>query len=471
MKVYLVNPPAAGGVKMVREGRCMQRKGAWTTVWPPVTLATMAGMLQREGVEVRLDDCIVEDITFAGLESRIADFKPDLLVINTATASIFSDLSCAKIARDAWPAAKTLAFGLHVTVLPEEAFSREPCLDYLIRGEAEFCLVELVSALRANTGLEGIKGLSFRHSGAIRHNPGRMFEDDLNSVTFPAWELVDVRRYPMPLSGEPFLLVTTSKGCPHRCIFCPAKPFYGAKLRLRRPEAAVDEMAYDRDKFGVRQFLIWSESFTEDRDYVMKFCDEIIRRNLGVGWVCNSRVDKVDPDALKKMRQAGCWMIGYGVESGSQQILDSAKKDTTVRMIEQAIRWAKEAGLEVTAHVIFGLPGETIQTGLNTIRWLKAQDIDYAQIYCAVPWPSTLLYSMAQGNGWLTSRDWGFYEQNQSVLDIKTISPKQVEYLRRKAMREFYLSPKRIIPILKKINSPRKLGVFIEMAREFSSWI
>lgn len=471
MKVYLINPPANKGIKMVREGRCMQRKGAWTTVWPPVTLATMASMLLKDGIEVALDDCIVEDITYKMLKNKINEFRPDLVVINTATASINSDLNCAKISKEVSREIKTLAFGLHVTVLAQEALTAEPSLDYVIRGEPEFCLLEIARALRDDEELNAIKGLSYRHNSTIHHNQDRGFSDNLNNLIFPAWELVNVNNYLLPLSGEPFLLVTTSKGCPHSCVFCPAKPFYGSRVRFRNYKTVVDEMAHVKEKFQVKNFLVWSESFTEDRDYVINFCNELLSRNLGLSWVSNSRVDKVDLELLKAMKEAGCWMIGYGVESGSQKILDNAKKNITIEQIENAVKWANIAGLEVTAHVIFGLPGETFETGLKTINWLKRLNINFGQFYCAVPWPSTPFYSIAKEKGWLTTQDWELYEQNNYIMDLGTIEPKQVEYLRRLAMRKFYLTPRRLYKVLGKIDSLKKLRSFINMVKEFIAWI
>ncbi len=472
MKVYLVNPPAANGIKMVREGRCMQRKGAWTTVWPPVTLATMAAMLLKEDVEVKLDDCIVDDLSYEQLSRSIAAFKPDLIVINTATASIYSDLDCARIAKEVNPVIKTLVFGLHVTVLPDEAFSLCHHLDYVIRGEPEFCLLELVNRLKHDgCDCSLIKGLSFRSATGIKHNPDRGFDEDLDKLPFPAWQLINVKNYFLPLSGEPFLLVTTSKGCSHSCIFCPAKPFYGVQLRLRDFKIVADELAYVKGKFKVRNFLVWSESFTERKGYVEKLCNEIIDRKLDVRWACNSRVDKVDYKLLQLMKLAGCWMIGYGIESASQDILDRNNKNITVGQIEDAVRLAKKAGLEVTAHVIFGLPGETMQTGLYTIKWLNKLGIDFCQFYCAVPWPSTQLYKIAREKGWLATENWRMYEQNNYILDMGAIKPQEVEYLRRLAMRKFYLSPRRIFNVLKKLNSPKKVKIFLGMIKEFSSWI
>ena len=471
MKVYLINPPSSNGVEMVREGRCMQRKGAWTTVWPPVTLATMAAMLLKEGIEVKLNDCIVEDISKAFLKSNIRQFNPDLLVINTATASIYSDLDCARIAKEIHPGIKTLAFGLHVTVLPDEAFSISPFLDYIIRGEPEFCIVELAKKLKeGDNNIDKIKGLSFRTGSRIQHNPDGDFREDLNKLTFPAWQLINVKNYLLPLSGKPFLLITTSKGCSHSCLFCPAKPFYGSRLRLRDVKIVVDEMEYIEKQFNVKDFLIWSESFTESRDYVVNLCNEIINRNLYISWVCNSRVDKIDLELLKFMKKAGCWMIGYGVESGNQQVLDNSNKGITIEQIENAVNLAKKAGIEVTAHMIFGLPGETLQTGLDTIKWLNELDVDFVQAYCAVPWPSTPLYLLAKRENWFISKEWELFEQNRSVMDIGTITPHEVEFLRRKAFRMFYLSPRFILKALSKIRSINTVRFIIKMLKEFSTW-
>jgi radical SAM superfamily enzyme YgiQ (UPF0313 family) len=472
MKIYLINPPSSHGVKMVREGRCMQRKGAWTTIWPPITLATMAALLIREGVQVRMSDCIAEDMSFEQLNLALRKFNPDLVVLNTATASIYSDLSTAKLTKDICPQAKTLAFGLHVTALPDEAFALSSQLDFVIRGEPEFCLLDLAKKLKeGDDNFAEIKGLSYRTERGIHHNQECGFDGDLNTLPFPAWELINVRNYPLPFSGEPFLLITTSKGCQNACLFCPAKPFYGRLLRFRDHHIVTDEMAYVVEKFGVRQFLIWSESFTEKKEYVISLCDEILRRKLPVSWVCNSRVDRVDLGMLSLMKKAGCWMIGYGVESGNQDILDQNKKNITVAQVEEAISLAKKAELEITAHVIFGLPGETMATGLQTIRWLNKLPIDYVQVYCAVPWPSTQLYHIAKEKNWLLTNNWELYEQNVYILDTKSIKPEEVKYLRGRALLSFYLSPKRIVTILRKINSFRKARLFLYALKEFFSWL
>lgn len=470
MKIYLINPPAPLGVKMVREGRCMQRKGAWTTVWPPVSLASIASLLREDGFDVYLNDCIVEDINEEGLLRRVDEIRPDMAVINTATASIEHDMRIADLIKESSPGIVTAAIGIHVSALPEDSLNMAEGMDIVIRGEPELTSKELARAVRDKKELGSVDGISFRRNGSVINNRDRAYIQDLDTLPFPAWDLINTRNYLMPFTDRPFLLLTTSKGCPYSCTFCPAEPYYGKKVRLRRPERVVDEMEWVKKTFGVTDFLIWSETFTFSRDFVNSFCDEIRRRNLGVRWVCNSRVDAVSLEMLKNIKSAGCWMVGYGVESGVQEILDRAKKGITLEQVRNAVKLAREAGLETTAHVIFGLPGETPQTAQKTIDFVKGLGLDFAQFYCVVPWPSTMLYKEAKEKGWIACDDWSLFEQNYSVLDMETISKEDVVKYRKKAIREFYFRPSVILKTIKKIRGVKELRLFIGMLREFLTW-
>lgn len=449
----------------------MQRKGAWTTVWPPISLAYIASVLREDGCQVYLNDCIVEEINEEGLSEIIKDIGPDLVIINTATASIVNDLGIANLIKRIDSNIKTAAIGIHVTSLPQESFMMSEGLDFIIRGEPEITSRELARAIKEKMDFSGVDGISYRINGKAINNKDRSFMRDIDTLPFPAWDLVNVRNYLMPFTDRPFLLVTTSKGCPYSCTFCPAGPYYGKVVRLRRAGSVVDEMEWLKDRFAVKDFLIWSESFTLNKEFVYEVCNEIKRRNLRVDWVCNSRVDAVSLDMLKEIKSAGCWMIGYGVESASQEILDRAKKGTTVQQIKDAVRWSKEAGLETTAHVIFGLPGETQDTAQETINFIKALDVDFAQFYCVVPWPSTKIYKEAKEKGWLTSNDWSCYEQNYSVMNTDSLSGEMVVKFRKRAIREFYYRPRVILKALKRIKSPKELKIFISMLREFLTWM
>lgn len=470
MKAYLLNPPAVSGVKMVREGRCMQRKGAWTTVWPPISLANIASVLREDGCWVFMNDCIVEDINEEQTLEIINGNKPDLVIINTATASIKHDLGIAGLIKQIDKNIKTAAIGIHVSSLPEESLAMSSGLDFVIRGEPEITSRELARAIREKRDFASVDGISYRAGGRIINNKDRPFLEDLDELPFPAWDLVNLNNYLLPFTDRPFLLVTTSKGCPYACTFCPAEPYYGKAVRLRKPERVVDEIEWLRDKFGVKDFLVWTESVTLNKDFVHNFCNEIKRRNLKVSWVCNSRVDAVSLDILKTIKSAGCWMIGYGVESSSQEILDRAKKGINVQQIRDAIRWSKEVRLEITAHVIFGLPGETEKTAQATIAFIKELDVDFAQFYCVVPWPSTKIYKEAKEKGWLICDDWAFYEQNYSVMNTDTMRSETAVRYRKKAIRQFYFRPRIIFKTLRRIRNLKELKLFIGMLREFLTW-
>jgi anaerobic magnesium-protoporphyrin IX monomethyl ester cyclase len=471
MKALLINPPSPQGVGYSREGRCMQQEGAWTTVWPPLSLALIGSLLEREDWVVQLLDCGVEGIDIDGLKRKMMEFGPDFTIFTTATPTIVSDLSVARLAKEVCPDSKVACFGIQVTVFPEESFRQERDLDYIVRGEPEFTFRELARAVKEKGSISNISGVSYQGSGSIIHNPDRGFPDRLDELPFPAWHLINPNHYRLPFSGRPFLLITPARGCPYQCIFCAAMTYYGKKIRYHSPERVVEEMKWVKDKFGVGDLLFWSEVFNARRDFVLAFCDEIERRDVRLNWVCSSRVDHVDREILRRIRQAGCWMISYGIESGCQEILDRSKKEVNLEQIRKAVFHAKEAGLEVVGHFVFGLPGETRETIKKTFRFAKGLRLDYAQFYCAVPLPGTSLYDSARKNGWLNTFDWKGFEQNYSVMNLPGLSSTEVMKLRRKAYKDFYLRPRRIIRVLRQIRSLHELRRLLKKSLNFSAWI
>ncbi len=474
MKVYLINPPAAGGVKIVREGRCMQRQGAWTAVWAPISLALLGSFFEKEGCEVKLSDCIVEEIGFDELEKKVAEFKPDLAIINAVTPSIDSDLSTCSVIKKASKKTVTAAIGIHPTALPEECLTKAPDLDLIVRGEPEPTLLAVARAMKAQKEAftpAGIAGLSYRETAGIKHEAECNFIADLDQLPFPAWHLVDRSRYVLPFTDKPFLLIATSRGCPYPCRFCADAAYYGKKLRLRSPAKIVDELAWVKDTYGIDEFLFWSESFTINKTFCLAVANEIINRKLKISWVCNSRVDHVSLEMLQLFKKAGCWMIGYGVESGSQEILDSMKKGVTVEQIRQAVTDSHKAGLEVTGHCVLGYPGETVETMKKTIRLTTELPFDFVQFYCSVPFPGSELHAQAVEMGWLTTRDWAQYEQNFSVMNTPQLSAAQVMEWRRKAYRAFYLRPRAVWNVLKGIRSFKEVFILLKMAKDFLTWV
>lgn len=471
MKVYLINPPAPNGVDIVREGRCMQRKGAWTAIWSPISLALCAAVLEQNGFEVKLSDCIAENINLTILIRKIRNFKPELVILNTSTPSIDSDLAVVGEIKKNNPKIKIAVLGIHVTALPRESLSSVPSLDFVIRGEPEYIVLELAKMTQKRGNFDKIAGISWRKNKKIIDNPDRAWTKNLDELPFPAWHLINKHNYTMPFTSTPFFLVATGRGCPYQCTFCADHTYYGRRLRLRSSRKIVDELEHNQKTYQVSEFLFWSESFTINKKFAESVCDEIIRRRLRIAWVCNSRVDNVNLKLLKKFKKAGCVMIGYGIESGNQDILNNVKKGTTLKQARLAVECAHKAGLEVTGHCVVGLPGETKETIGQTVRFAKDISLDYAQFYCAVPFPGSEFYNLAKERGWIIDDDWSLYEQNFSVLNYGNLNAEKIMELRRQAYREFYFSPRVILRTLAKLRTPKDFLVFIKMVVNFLDWI
>jgi len=469
MKVYFINPPAT--IQINREGRCMIRKSAWTFTFPPISLASCVAVLRERGFGVKITDCIAEGINFSILSEEIKKYNPDLVILNTATPSIVSDIKVADSIKKIDPIIKVGVIGIHPSSLPNETFGISKSLDYIIRGEPEFTIRDLALALDNNQPLSKVEGISYRINGQIFHNSSRELIKDLDSLPFPAWDLIDINNYKIPFTNSPFLLIVPSKGCPYKCIFCNAKTYYGDKIRLRSPRKVADEIEWAKTNFKVEDFHFWTESLTLQKNFALSVADEILKRNLKIRWTCSSRVDNIDLELLEKMKKAGCWMIGFGIESGDQIILDNAKKGITLEQSKNAVKLAQKAGLEVSIQCIIGLPGETNKTALKTISFAKSLNADYAQFYCAVPFPGSDLYQIAKEKRWLSTNEWFKFDQSQSVLNLENFKAEEAMQLRRKAYFRYYINPKQIFRTLKKIKNVTELKDFLYMIKHFLSWI
>lgn len=471
MKVMLINPPVLKGKAMVREGRCMQRKGAWTTLWPPLTLATLSSLLRGAGHTVFARDYVAENSDKDLLVNDIRSFKPQLVIMNTVAASLRNDIGVAEIIKKNLNSTHITAIGLHSTAVPESILNSSGAIDSAIIGEPDSTVLNLARTLQNGGYPFKVKNIAFTLDGEVRKTGISPDWIDIDTLPVPAWEFFNLKNYKLPFSRTPFLLVTTSRGCPYDCTFCPVWIYYGKTPRLRSPVKIVDEIEYDVKKFGITDFLFWSESFTLSEEHVYGICNEILKRGLKIDWMCNSRVDNVNPEMLRIMKRAGCWLIGYGIESGDQNILDKVNKKITLDKIRNAIEITRREGITVVGHIIIGLPGESEETIRETIRFSIESGLDFAQFYCAVPFPGSKLYDDAIRNNWLSSRDWSYFEQNRSVLDYPGLSHKRIEELRAEAIRKFYLRPHSIKSLLRVISEHGDIFSFFRSLKEFITWI
>lgn len=474
MKVLLLNPPGRDGLAMVKEGRCMQRREAWGYVMAPVTMVTIATLLRDQGHEVRVMDCPARGQALDGMLEEAVRFGPGLVLLNTSTPSIDDDLHAAGLVKERLGAPVRVGiYGIHPSCLHRELLASCPGVDYCLIGEPELTASELAATLAAGREPSTVPGLALRDgAGQPGLTAARAPIADLDALPIPDWSLVDTGDYRLPLNGEPFLLVNTNRGCPFRCTFCNAHVYYGRTPRRRSVAHVMRELQDGVRRFGVRNFMFWAEEFILDKAFVLELCEAITASGLQLRWVCNSRVDVVDEEVLAAVRRAGCWNIAYGIESGSQAVLDEIDKRTSLPMVERAVRLAREAGLQVTGHVILGFPSDTRETLAATERFVSSLDLDFVQYYCAIPYPGTRLYDEARAQGWLSSTEWRRWEHNQSVLDYPHLKGAEVMRARRGMLRRHYLNPVRALRILAKhVRRPSDAFATLSRLPGFLRWM
>ena len=498
--ILFVNPPAPDRSIWIRSQHRVGRRSREGMIWPQVSLAQMAALFPDYRVDVI--DAIPHRMAWDTFERLLRERRPRYYVTQVTAPTLQNDMYGVFLARSL--GAITIAFGTHVTPMPQATMEAYPALDFVLRGEPELTLRELVDTLErkrdtapgqtpqsqgwwpavepqfrerlrrlfveADPGwrpawlnlepasgrtaacchLSLIKGLVWRHNGEIVINPDRPFIRSLDDLPLPRHDLLPLDKYRAPLVGGPYAFVVTSRGCPGGCRFCIKHVLYGDTVRFRSPEdvlAEVEQLVC----LGVRDIHMYADLFTLNRDHVMGVCREILARGLSVRWTCNSRVDFVDQEMLRAMARAGCWMISWGVESGDAEMLRRMHKGTTTDQVEWALRSAKQAGIMNWGYFIIGLPGETEESIRRTIDFAKRLPLDLALFHIAAPHPGTPFFFEVLENGWFRpGTRWEDVDMDRStVLDYPHLRAEELEKWARRAFREWALRPAPIRTYLK----------------------
>lgn len=465
-KVFLLNPPGPENKAYIREGRCTQERGVWATQWPPVSLTTAAALLEKDEHTVKVMDFPSIGSNIVSLMKIVKRDQPHFTIWNTGTPTLTFDLGLARMIKEVAPETITGVMGTHVTVHPDDVLNM-PYIDIVIRREPEQTIRNL--CLHKDRKWASINGISYKdhNNGKIYHNPDADFLPP-EDIPFPAWHYLDIRPYRLPLKGRPFLIVAPIRGCPYPCNFCTAPIYYGKRLRKRPIKNVVDEIEENIEAFKVKDFFIWADTFTADKDYVRQFCVEIISRSLNISWTCNSRVDTVDRKMLALMKRAGLWMISFGLESGNNEILKSTGKNITVEQSSTAVSMAHQLGIKTSGHFIFGLPGETEKTMHQTLAISLDLPLDIAQFYTAAPFPGTGLYKLALRKGWL--RKDSAFSQSHAVMDLPGLPAQKVDEFRRYAYRKFYMRTGTLLNLFSMVESGAIKNIFRNLTH-FIQWV
>ena len=467
MKVLVVNPPAWNNTDFIREGRCMQTKSSWAALWMPLSLCYIAAVLRKQNHEVLLIDCIAEKTDNAKLLEITGHFAPEMVILNTAIPSINGDMNTAAVIKKGSPEIKIAAVGIFPTIFEYECLEKFPQVDYAIMDEPEWAVAALVNSVALKDSPVGIKGLIFRTGSEIivgeRQN---LSENRLDDLPFPARDLLNNDAYRLPTNGEKFTLLSVGRGCSENCIYCIANLYYGRRFRKRSVDKVLEEIEECIDKYDIRNFLFWGESFTTDPQYGESVCDEIIRRKLKISWSTTTRVDTLNQGLLIKMKMAGCILLGLGIESYDQEVLNSALKRITVEQIDNAVSMVRKAGISSMGHFVFGLPGDTRETALKTIKF-ACRNVDFAQSYCAIPYPKTELGRISGEKGWTGMYKYEDLDLTKSVMGNETFSAAEVKKIRDYAYRKFYFRLKMILQTFREVKSFKS---FLSLLN-FITWI
>jgi anaerobic magnesium-protoporphyrin IX monomethyl ester cyclase len=444
----LVNPPLINGVAFTRQGRCQEREDVLGTTKPPYTLALAGALLRDAGCDVRLVDATAERLSLDEVIARLdrEHFSPTLIVFPSTTPTLDADVAAIAQLKGRY-GAPMFCFGPHASTAPAQSMERVPEVDGMLVGEPEDAIVQLAQ-LGSLESLADVPSLTWRDStpGApvVPHRAHGSF-GGFAAMPYPAWDLVALERYALPLVNKKYVIVETSRGCPYSCDFCVAPIHQGHKFRERSAKSIVDEIERSYRDLGVEFFYLWGDTVTLNVKSFTAFCDELIARRLPIQWFGNARADNLtDPAFVRRLKQAGCWMLALGIESESDEVRKNMVKRLERQKIQSAFRNMRDAGIRSFAFFIFGYPGESPETMDHTVQYAIELDPDFANFYPAVPYPGTALYEKCVRDALLPPQagdDWSKMEYSYYLLRGNGLDEQVVMKAINRAKRKFFLRP------------------------------
>ncbi len=477
--ILLVNPPTPDGGLWIRTQHRVGRRTRENMVWPQVSLAQMAALLHPV-YSLKIIDANAERMGWSEFEELLDKYKPRYYLTQCTAPTLQNDMYGCFLAKAR--GAKTIAFGTHVTPMPRETLAAYPALDFVLIGEPDLTIRDLLDHLDnkfdqrdalirkmidehdpayrpsmtedGKVLLEGLKGLAWRRNDEVVVNLPRPFIKDLDDLPIPMHHLLPLDKYRMPMINGPFTFMVTSRGCTAGCTYCIKHVSYQYSVRLRSPEKILEEM-WVLKKLGINHIHMYADLFTVSREQVMAMCQMMIDQKINITFTSNSRVDYVDEEMLLLMGKAGCKLISWGIESGSEQILKHARKGAYPDKAERALRWAKQAGIMNWGYFIIAPPTETESTIRQTIDFAKKLPLDIALFHVAAPYPGTPFFFEVVKEGWFRpGTRWEQVDMDRgTVLDYPGLPAERLLYWQKRAFREWAFRPGPIMTYLKMLLS------------------
>jgi len=455
MKILLINEPF---VKFFCRTQRWAARTRGRVLRAPDWLAYAAAVLEKAGFCVRLLDMVAQNQTKEDLGNLIRKEKPDFVVLDSTTPSIYSDIECGRIVKEE-SSAKVIMVGPHISALPDQTlFLARGAVDVACIGEYDYTVKETVENY---ADLENVKGIAYYKDGKVYRNEPRPLIENLDELPFPAWHHLDLMKYFDGGKLYPYIDIISGRGCPNLCTFCLwPQVMHGTRYRLRSPANVADEIERDIKlcprvlKGG--EFFFEDDTFTVDKVRAIQICEEIMRRNLKIIFSVNARVDNADLELFKVMKRAGCRELLVGFESGNQEILERMHKNIRLEQAYRFMEYAKKTRLEVNGCFVIGLPGETEDSAKKTIDFALSLDCNTIQFSGAVPFPGTVFFKESQERGWLKTKDWSkwlYQGEQKGIVDYPKINAEKINYYVDLGLKKFYLRPSYMIKFICKNRS------------------
>jgi radical SAM superfamily enzyme YgiQ (UPF0313 family) len=456
MKVVLIDPPTS------RE----QLYGDWDlsgvdTYCPPLGLLYIASFVRKNGHTPFVFDLTALKWSLHDLVQRILSLNPAAVGITAKTINIYNANKIASELKKSGLKAPIILGGAHLTAVPAETIERFSAIDIGVLGEGEITFLEVIEKIESKKSIDDVKGIIFRDEfGKITVNPPRPLIQDLDSLPFPAWDLLPnfPEAYPqsaLETKRLPAASIITSRGCPHQCTFCD-RAVFGSSVRHHGAEYTLDMIRFLKNKYGVKDLMALDDNFLLDKKKLFKICDTIIEEKMDLRWYCLSHVKFMTEDRLKTIKEAGCWIMEVGIESGCERILKLLKRNTTKEEIAEAIKRARKAGIRVKGNFIFGLPTETRESLEETIQFATDINISLFQQTFLTIWPGCELSNHAGQYGYVET-DWGKLAHFQISFIPNGLTQEDLLLASKDAFRRFYLRPKIIFGMLTTLTSFRAI--------------
>ena len=450
-KILLLNPPFLNKYSKSSRSPAVTKSA---TIYFPLWLSYAAGVLDKERYTLKLIDAPARCITKEDCLEEIRAFNPDMVVVDTSTASINSDLAYSKVLKDTLPAVKIVLVGTHVSATVKEILPEyKDYVDFIARHEYDYTIPEIAKALEGKMNFEDVLGISYCENGELKETANRPYIQNLDELPFVSMvykKYLNYKDYFYAHVSYPTISIFSSRGCPSKCFYCMySQVMFGKGYRKRSAKNLFEEIQYIVANFpDVNEILIDDDNFAVDQKNVQEFCKMMIENRIQLKWVVQCRVT-LSYETMVLMRKAGCRLVVVGYESGSQKVLDGMRKGITLEMSRKFNDAAKRAKMRVHGCFMVGNPGETKETMQETLAFAKSLTMDTVQFFPLMVYPGTEAYDWAKESGYIKANSYDEWilpnGMHNCVISTPKITSEELVSFCNHARREFYLRPKYIL--------------------------